>query len=48
MCTGMHESERLNLPTEKNKFNIGLEIVERDSEHMRDIPQCALIKVVLT
>lgn len=40
--------ERPNHPSAKNKFHPGLRIIERDSEHRRDIPQHAFIKALLT
>ena len=48
MCAGVPGFERPNHPPAKKKIHNGLGIVERDCEHVRDIPQCALIKALLT
>lgn len=40
--------ERPNHPPAKNKFHSSLRILERDSEHRKDIPQCAFTKALLT
>lgn len=43
MCAVVPGSERPNHPPAK-PFHAGLGVVGRDCEHMRDIPQCVLIK----
>lgn len=48
MCVEGSGFERPNHPPAKNTFYTGLGTVERDCEHTRNIPQCALIKALLT